>query len=60
MKPKSSRDETGKENIQVYLRLRPQNEAEVLADDCKIWDIQDTTVRVNTHVYDELISQNSK
>lgn len=48
------------ENIQVYLRLRPRNEAEILAEDAKIWEMQENTVVTNNQLYEDLISKTPK
>lgn len=57
---RSIKNSSEKENIQVYLRLRPQNEVEKTSGDCAIWEVQDNAVRVNTQVYDDLMAKNSK
>jgi hypothetical protein len=44
---KSSKSSEEKENINVYLRLRPQNESEIMQSDSNIWEINENSVRVN-------------
>lgn len=55
---RTARTSTEKENIKVYLRLRPQNESEVASNDSNIWEVSETSVRVNTQVYDESTTKN--
>lgn len=57
---RTSRMASEKENIQVYLRLRPLSEAEKINEDVAIWEVCDNASRVNTQVYDELMAANSK
>lgn len=53
-----SKIDSESENIQVYLRLRPLNEAETANNDHKIWEVQENSVRVDTQVYDESATKN--
>jgi hypothetical protein len=56
----SNRESTksAKENIQVYFRLRPQSESEIINNDQKIWEIYNNSVRINTQVYEEASNKN--
>lgn len=55
---RTARTSTEKENIKVYLRLRPQNESEISSNDSNIWEVLENSVRVNTQVYDESTTKN--
>jgi len=50
----------GKENIHVYLRLRPISELEYDTGDSNIWKVHKNAVEVDRELYNDLIDQNSK
>jgi hypothetical protein len=55
--PNKSKD--SKENIHVYLRVRPISKVELEGGDVPIWTVSGNSAEVNKEVYKDLVQSNS-